>query len=39
MRMQELLETVGFADVKVHKAVNKPWIAVIGRKPTGREVG
>jgi len=38
-RLKELLETAGFADVKVHKAADKPWIAVIGRKPTGREVG
>jgi len=38
-RLRELLEAAGFADAKVHKAANKPWTAVIGRKPTGREVG
>lgn len=38
-RLRELLEAAGFADAKVHQAASKPWIAVIGRKPTGREVG
>lgn len=38
-RLRELLEAAGFADVKVHKAKSKPWIAVIGRKSTGGEAG
>jgi len=27
-----LLEAAGFADVKIHQATDKLWIAVIGRK-------
>lgn len=38
-RLRELLEAAGFTDVKMHQAADKPWIAVIGWKPTGREVG
>ena len=38
-RLKELLEAAGFADVKIHQVKGKPWIAVIGRKPTGGEAG
>lgn len=37
-RLKELLEAAGFADVKIHQAKSKPWIAVIGRKSAGGEV-
>lgn len=33
-RLKELLEAVGFTDVKIHQAENKPWIAVVGRQPS-----
>lgn len=38
-RLKDLLEAVGFTDVKIHQAKSKPWIAVTSRKPTGREAG
>ena len=31
-RLRELLEAAGFADVNIHQATDKPWIAVVGRK-------
>lgn len=31
-QLKELLETAGFADIKIHQATDKPWITVVGRK-------
>lgn len=32
-QLKALLEEVGFTEVKLRQASDKPWIAVLGRKP------
>lgn len=36
-RLKAFLEEAGFAEIEQHTAADRPWIAVVGRKPTERK--